>query len=94
MTIKERARELIAGEVDGVLGYRILGGSHLPHFFTAPDVEDMAEDYPADERYPLAYIVRRLQAENPGFDSRSWRAGAMRGQSSSLSSRGRSTRAA
>jgi len=67
LTIKERARELIAGEVDGVLGYRILGGSHLPHFFTAPDVEDMAEDYPADERYPLAYIVRRLQAENPGI---------------------------
>ena len=67
MSIKERARELLGGEVEGVLGYRIVGGSHLPQLFTAADIDGMAEDYPADERYPLTSIVRRLQAEDPGI---------------------------
>ncbi|MBK5092784.1 MAG: 4Fe-4S dicluster domain-containing protein [Actinobacteria bacterium] len=67
MSIKEKARELLEGEVDGVLGYRLAGGSHLPHLFTAADIEEMAGDYPAGERYPLASIVRRLQAADPGI---------------------------
>lgn len=66
MSIKEKARELLEGEVDGVLGCRLVGGSHLPHLFTAAGMEDMAEDYPEGERYPIASIVRRLQTEDPG----------------------------
>jgi ferredoxin len=67
LSIKERVRELVGGEVDGVLGYRLVGESHLPHLFKADDIEEMAEDYPVGERYPLASLVRRLQAEDPGM---------------------------
>jgi formate dehydrogenase subunit beta len=67
LSIKERARELLGGEVESVLGYRVTGGSHLPHLFTPADIDEMAEDYPADERYPVASIVRRLLAADPGI---------------------------
>ena len=62
MSIKEKARELIGGEVQGVLGYRVVDGSHVPHLFTDRDIGEMSEEYPAQERYPMASLARRITA--------------------------------
>jgi ferredoxin len=66
VSIKDKARDIIGEEVDGVLAFRLEGGSHVPHLFGADDIEQMAGEYPAGERYPVASIVRRLQAAEPG----------------------------
>ena len=67
MKIKEKARDIIGKEVDGVLAYRLEDDSHVPHLFGPEDIDRMAEGYPAAERYPLALTVRRLQSADPGL---------------------------
>ena len=66
MPIKEKARKLLDEGLDGVLGYRVVDGTHVPHLFSPEDIDRMSEDYPGDERYPVSLLLRRLQAENPG----------------------------
>ncbi|MBU4490422.1 MAG: hypothetical protein KKE79_07285, partial [Actinobacteria bacterium] len=65
--ITDKARDIMGKEVDGVLAFRLEGGSHVPHLFNADDIEQMAGEYPAGERYPVASIVRRLQSAKPGI---------------------------
>ena len=65
--ITDKARDITGKEVDRVLAYRLEEGSHIPHLFSAQDIEQMAEEYPAQERYPVASMVRRLQAADPGI---------------------------
>lgn len=67
MSIKEKAKELLEKDVDGVLAYRLVDGSHVPHLFTASDIGQMPEEYPAGERYPVGALVRRLQEADPGL---------------------------
>lgn len=67
MSIKEKARELLDKDVDGVLAYRVVDGSHVPYLFTARDIDLMTEDYPAGERYPLSALARRLQEADAGM---------------------------
>jgi ferredoxin len=65
VSIKGKARELLEKEVGGVLAYRLVEGSHVPHLFTGVDIDDMAEDYPAAERYALGSLARKLLAGDP-----------------------------
>lgn len=65
MSAKERARELLEGDVDAVLACEEVEGSHVPRLFDSSTVEAMSEESPAGERYPVASIVRKLVALEP-----------------------------
>lgn len=66
MSIKSRSKELLQEGVAGVLGCRAVDGSYIPYLFGVEDVEEMPEEHPEEERYPVASILRRLLAEEPG----------------------------
>jgi len=66
MGVKERAKELL-DEVDGVLACRRVGSSHVPHLFTSADIDEIDEEMPGDERYPMAALARRMTAAEPGL---------------------------
>jgi len=60
VSIREKARQLFAEGVDGVLAFKRTDGVCIPHLFTKTEVEEICKDVPADQRYPVAGIVRRI----------------------------------
>lgn len=60
MSVRDRACELFAEGFNGVIALKKVNGIYIPHLFTPDDIAGISEEYPPDQRYPVAGIIRRL----------------------------------
>ena len=64
--MQEQVKEwLEQGKVDIFLGYKMVEGHPLPHFFTKSDLEEVHGLITGPVRYPLEKIAMKIAAENP-----------------------------
>lgn len=64
--MQEQVKEwLEQGKVDFFLGYKMVEGHPLPHFFTRDDLDEVNELITGPVRYPLEKIATKIAAQDP-----------------------------
>jgi ferredoxin len=66
--LRDKVRKLLAeGKITGYLGYKLVEGHPLPHFFTKERLGEVDDAIvtPGDARYPLDKLLQQLAARYP-----------------------------